>query len=896
MKKDKLMLIDGNSIINRAYYALSGRNTLSTSDGLVTNAVFGFVNILKKYIDEESPQYIGVAFDLRAPTFRHIEYSGYKAKRKGMPDELANQLPIVKEVLDAMNIKRIEQEGYEADDIIGAISLCGENKGLEVVIITGDRDALQLATKNTRIKIPTTRKGKTETEEYDFDKVFEKYEIEPSQFIDIKGLMGDSSDNIPGVSGIGEKTAFKLIKEYKSIDKVYENLDSIKKDSVKEKLLKEKDVAFLSRKLGTIERNIPGLCPVEELKHEGFNNKELYDIFTKLEFRSLISKFELANNKEESHNPKMNTTFITEKKDLKNILKEIIKAQNFSYYCFIEKDGYNENLAGISFVFNKSTSYYIRINDSLKQNDFLLEFKDVFEDPKIKIHGHDVKNLIIYLKKKGIKVQGIDFDIMLACYILDPVKGSRPIDVIAEEYLGRNIKSLENLIGKGKNQTGFNMIPIEQQAEYAVSYASVIFDSKEILKSQIMKNKQEKLYYEVELPLTDVLANMEYTGFKVNINELRRYGNEIDDSINQIAIEIIKIAGKDFNINSPKQLGKVLYEQLHLPVIKKTKTGYSTDAEVLEQLVDKHKIIRYILDYRQLVKIKTTYVDGLISAISPQTGKIHTSFNQAITATGRLSSTEPNLQNIPIKIEVGRKIRKSFIPSDENYLLIGADYSQIELRLLADISKDEKMIKAFLNDEDIHRLTASKLFDKDINEVTSEERGKAKTVNFSVIYGIGDFSLSKDLGITRKEAKAYIEEYLNNYPSVREYMKSIIEKAKENGYVTTSLNRIRYLPELKSKNFNIRSFGERVAMNTPLQGTAADIIKIAMINACNEFKKRNLKSRIILQVHDEILVEAYQDEKDEAKKIIKDCMENAVSISVPLRVEVKSGLNWYELK
>ena len=896
MKKDKLMLIDGNSIINRAYYALSGRNMLSTSDGIVTNAVFGFINVLKKFIDEENPEYIGVAFDLRAPTFRHTEYAEYKAKRKGMPDELAKQLPIVKEVLDAMKIKRIEHEGYEADDIIGAISLCGENKGLEVVIITGDRDALQLATNNTRIKIPTTRKGKTETEEFDFDRVVEKYEIEPSQFVDIKGLMGDSSDNIPGVSGIGEKTAFKLIKEYKSIDNIYEKIDSIEKDSLKEKLIKEKDIAFLSRKLGTIERDIPGLCPIEELKHDGFNNTELINIFKKLEFKSLINKFELSDNKEDNFKHEMNTTVINDKKDLESIKKKVLDAKNFSYYCYIEKDGYNENLDGIAIVINKNTSYYIDINNGLKQDDFLKEFKDVFEDAKIKINGHDVKKLIVYLNKKEIKVQGIDFDIMLACYILDPVKGSRHVDVIAEEYLGRKIKSLESLTGKDKSIIGLNMIPITQKSEYAVSYASVVHDSKETLKNQIIKNKQEKLYYEVELPLTEVLANMECIGFKVNINELRRYGNEIEDRINQVAIKIIKIAGKDFNINSPKQLGKVLYEQLQLPVIKKTKTGYSTDAEVLEQLIDKHEIIRYILDYRQLVKIKTTYVDGLISAISPHTGKIHTSFNQAITATGRLSSTEPNLQNIPIKIEVGRKIRKSFIPSDDNYLLIGADYSQIELRLLADISKDEKMVKAFSNDEDIHRLTASRLFEKDINEVTSKERNEAKTVNFSVIYGIGDFSLSKDLGITRKEAKAYIEEYLNNYPAVRKYMKAIIEKAKENGYVTTSLNRIRYLPELKSRNFNIRSFGERVAMNTPLQGTAADIIKIAMINVYNEFKKRNLKSRIILQVHDEILVEAYQDEKDEAKSIIEDCMENAVSISVPLKVEVKSGLNWYELK
>ncbi|NSW92291.1 MAG: DNA polymerase I [Firmicutes bacterium] len=910
MHADKLMLIDGNSILNRAFYGLQGPQLLSTSDGLYTNGVYGFLNVLFKYLEEEQPQYICVAFDMKAPTFRHEQYDGYKAKRKGMPDELAVQVPVIKEVLDAMNITRVEYEGYEADDIIGWLSLCGEKKGMEVVIVTGDRDSLQLISGSTRVKLPTTRYNKTQTEEYDYNTFLDKYKIRPEQLIDVKALMGDASDNIPGVKGIGEKTALDLIRKFGSIEELYNNIDQVERKSIREKLEAEKELAFLSKKLATIERSMPEeLCSIEQLKIREYNNKRLYEVFKRLEFKSLIDKLELqkkiyesAENKQENRQNSNRVIYVKELDELKNLKNLIISQKEISFFHLLDKDmpGQNTtlagNLAGVALSWGGEDSAYIEIGKGISERDFIWEFKDVFENESIKKYGHNVKSFLVYLKCVNVNIKGLAFDTMIGAYILNPSKDTYLVSELSVEYLKTDVMPVEGLSGKGKSHVCYRDIPCEDVIPVATGYSQAIYKLQKILDQLIKANQQEILYYSIELPLIHVLADMEYYGFKVNKDELIALSKELDEKIESLGREIYNLAGEEFNINSTKQLGEVLFEKLKLPVKKKTKTGYSTDAEVLEQLIREHEIISYILEYRQLMKLKTTYADGLISMINPETGKIHTKFNQTVVVTGRISSTEPNLQNIPVKLEMGRKIRKVFEPSDENYILTDADYSQIELRVLAHISGDENLIAAFMNNEDIHTSTASKIFGIPKDKVTPLMRDRAKAVNFGIIYGIGDFSLAKDLGITRKEARKYIDDYLGKYPGVRQYMRDIITAGKEQGYVTTIFNRRRYLPELTSNNFNIRSFGERIALNTPIQGSAADIIKVAMVKIYNKLKSNNMKSRLILQVHDELIIETHIDEKNEVIKILKECMETAVTLRVPLMVDIKIGKNWYEVK
>lgn len=895
---DKLMIIDGNSILNRAFYGLQGPQLLSTSDGLYTNAVFGFVNILYKYLDEEKPQYICVAFDLKAPTFRHKEFDGYKANRKGMPDELGVQVPVIKDILDAMNIKRLEYEGYEADDIIGHISLCAEQSGIETVIVTGDRDSLQLVSSTTRVKLPTTRGGKTETDEYDYDKVVERYGVTPLQFIDVKGLMGDKSDNIPGVPGIGEKTAVELIKKFESIEKLYENLDQVDKKSLRDKLQEHRELAFMSKKLATIERNMPRLCQLDELKKTDINREKLYELFKRLEFKSFIEKFKLLQPETRQNVQRSsNVRLVSDAGELKDIIKAISSAKEFSICYLLDKtDSFTYRLAGVAVSTGSGESSYISCSGAINEEVFLREFRDVFEDNGIKKTGHDLKNFIVFLKNKGIRFEGLAFDTMIAAYVLNPSSETYTIPELASEHLGRNIEALDVLTGKGKSFVPYGNLPVDSLAPIAGEYAEAISAVWSVLAGKIKENDQEYLYYEIELPLVEVLADMEYWGFRVNLKDLRDFSAKLDEKIGTLTDRIYGLAGEEFNINSTKQLGVILYEKLKLPVLKKTKTGYSTDAETLEQLSSSHEIVSNLLEYRQLVKLKSTYAEGLQNVINPASGKIHSSFNQTVTATGRISSTEPNLQNIPIKLEMGREIRKVFVPSDENYILSDADYSQIELRVLAHITSDENMAEAFRNNEDIHTSTASRVFGVPKSEVTSIMRSRAKAVNFGIVYGIGEFSLSKDLGITRKEAKRYIDEYLNRYPNVKKYMHDIVEQGKEFGFVTTLFNRRRYLPELQSSNFTVRSFGERIAMNTPIQGSAADIIKIAMVKVYRELNRNNLKSRLILQVHDELIIETHIDEKQQVAVILKECMENAVQLSVPLSVEVKTGSSWYETK
>lgn len=896
MKSKKIIVVDGNSILNRAFYGLSKTAMLTNSEGLQTNAVFGFLNILTKYLTEEEPEYICVAFDLKEPTFRHKEYDQYKAQRKGMPPELAVQVPIIKQVLDAMNIERVEIPGFEADDILGSVSLCAQEAGMEAILLTGDRDSLQLASKSTRIKLPVTRGNKTETEEYDAEKVMEKYGVTPYQMIEVKGLMGDTSDNIPGVPGIGEKTALELIKKFNGLEELYENLDRVEKKGVREKLAANRELAFLSRRLATIERRVPGIEKLDRFKRTDIDRERLYDLFKKLEFRSLIDKFGLSSVPMPQTSEEMKTehVIIDTAAGLESYLGAVKNSKKMAlYYHAPPSDQYIDDLC-IYACGKEYAPAVLVFSQEFNGNSAINMLKEVLECEDIKKYGHDLKRFIKHLKMQGIQVKGIAFDTMIGAYILEPTRNSYTISELAGEKLNRNILPAEILYDRhgSKIEQSLDVDP----AVVCASCVVAIYELAEKYIPIIDGNGQNELFYDIELPLVEVLADMELWGFKVNVEGLKAYSGELDSRLVILENEIFMLAGENFNINSPKQLGAVLFEKLGLPVLKKTKTGYSTDAEVLEQLSYKHQIVERILEYRQLMKLKSTYADGLLNVLDKETCKIHSSFNQTVTATGRISSTEPNLQNIPIKLEMGRKIRKVFIPSDENYVLLDADYSQIELRVLAHITGDGNMISAFSNNEDIHTTTASQVFGIPPGEVTSLMRSRAKAVNFGIVYGIGDFSLSKDIGVTKKEAKKYIDDYLLKYSKVKEYMSDTVEKGKELGFVTTLYNRRRYLPELKSSNFNMRSFGERVAMNTPIQGSAADIIKISMVKVYNELKKRKLKSRLILQVHDELIVETEKSELEEVSKLLKDCMENAVSLKVPLTVDVKYGETWYETK
>ena len=896
MSTKKLMIIDGNSILNRAFYGLKGAQMLATTDGLHTNAIYGFLNILNKFLNEENPQYLCVAFDLKAPTFRHLEFSEYKATRKGMPPELAEQMPYMKEVLDAMNIKRLEMEGFEADDIIGSISKCAEKKNIQVVIETGDRDSQQPASDKTKILLPVTRGGRTDTETYDAQSVFDRYGVTPQQFIDVKGLMGDKSDNIPGVPGIGEKTAIELIKSFGSLDGIYENIDNIEKKGLREKLKENKELAYMSRHIATIDTQMPTLCQMEDLKRQEFDNDRLYEVFERLEFKSLIKKFGLEQAGKPQINPlaELSTTIVDDPITLAQIGYQIKESRGAAVFHLIDRiSEFEYKLAGIAFSWGNENAF-VKIGEGISEEQFLQQFGSIFSDSEIEIVGHDLKSLIVYLKWKGYGLRGLTFDTMIGAYILNPSRSTFTVAELAQDYLGYTFESVEELTGKGRNYTPFCEIPTQRLAEVSLCHSRTVLMLTDAIREIISKNGQDQLCYEIEMPLIEVLADMEYRGFKVNVDALMQFSSRLDDKITSAEDDIYRAAGEKFNINSPKQLGLILFEKLGLPVIKKTKTGYSTDAEVLEQLASQNSIVSRILEYRQLVKLKSTYAEGLLHVVNPATGRIHSSFNQTVTATGRISSTEPNLQNIPIKLEMGREIRKVFIPENEEYILSDADYSQIELRVLAHITGDNNMIDAFRNNEDIHTATASQVFHVPKDEITPLLRSRAKAVNFGIVYGIGDFSLAKDLGISRKEARKYIDNYLEKFPGVKQYMHDTVESGKSKGFVETMFNRRRYLPELQSSNFNTRSFGERVAMNMPIQGSAADIIKIAMVRVYKELNKHNMKSRLILQVHDELIIETHISEKAQVERILQECMQNAVKLDVPLIAEVKTGSSWYE--
>lgn len=892
MSSKKLMIVDGNSLIHRAFYALP---PLKTKEGIVTNAVYGFLNMYYKVVEEYKPTHIGIVFDKKGLTFRHKEYEDYKAGRAKMPDELSLQFPILKEILGYMNVKKLEMEGFEADDIAGTMANLGEHEGYEVVLVSGDRDYLQLVDNNTCVVL--TKKGISDTEVYDIAKVAEEYELTPDQLIDLKGLMGDSSDNIPGVPGVGPKTGIKLLKEYGTVENLYRELESMKKGSLKNKLELYRNQAYMSKMLAKIVRNVPIEIELEELKCSDPNLDELSRTYDKLEFKSLLEKIGGRSSAEESmaYSEGIDFKVITGKKELENILSSVKKELYFKF-AYEEIEG-RKDIVGVSFVLEGNTYYYLDLLEGeLDEASFFELFKALAESRDIVKYGYDIKEEIISCLLHGIKLEGVDYDAIIGMYLIDPSAGSYSPRGISREYLNEDILEYKDLVGSGKSKKLLRDIGLEERAEFFVREIKVVADTKEKIESIISEREMDELFYEVELPLATVLGDMQYRGFKVDTEELNRLRVDLDQKLESLVSKIYEMADGEFNINSPKQLSEILFEKMGLTPGKKTKTGYSTNAEVLEKLRGEHEIVSNILDYRQLSKLKSTYIDGLESAIDSRTQKVHSNFNQTITSTGRISSTEPNLQNIPIRTEEGRKIRKLFTSKSSEYKLVDADYSQIELRVLAHISDDEKLKEAFFQDTDIHRKTASEVFGVSLEDVTAELRGKAKAVNFGIVYGISDYGLSRDLNISRKEAKEYIDNYFQNYPKVKEYMDSIVKSGKKNGYVETILNRRRYIPELSSRNFNIRGFGERIAMNTPIQGSAADIIKVAMIEVYRKLKEKNMKSRLILQIHDELIVEAHVDEVEDVKKLLKETMENAVKLGVPLKVDMEVGDNWYETK
>lgn len=878
---EKLVLIDGNSILNRAFY---GVPDLTNSKGLHTNAVYGFLNILFKIIEEEKTDYLMVAFDVKAPTFRHEIYKEYKGTRKPMPDELREQLPVIKEVLKAMNIVTVEKAGLEADDILGTLAKRGESQGMEVSLVSGDRDLLQVATEHIKIRIPKTKGGKTEVEDYYAADVFEKYQVTPKQFIDLKALMGDTADNIPGVPKVGEKTATDLMITYGSLEGIYEHIEEITKKSIKASLQENKELADLSKVLATINVDSDIEASIEEAKIGNLFTQEAYKCFKELEFKNFLSRFEAGmtdNNEELLKNFKM----VDELSEAEQIFEKAGKAKYCAIQVFCDKG--EKEIAGVGISFEEKTAVFI------KQGGFLTEgyLKDKLQElsKKTSLAAFDIKKQYDFLQKEN--TDGY-FDVLIGAYLLNPLKSDYQIEDIAGEHLNLILESRQELFGKKK----LSEAVLEEEAflKYAGLFVYAVWKAKVCIEEKLEEQGMYRLFREVEMPLSLVLYDMEQEGVLVRPEELKEYGESLVGKIQELEKQIYKLADTEFNINSPKQLGEILFERLQIPGGKKTKTGYSTAADVLEKLAPDYPIVAAVLEYRGLAKLKSTYADGLAVFID-ENNRIHSNFNQTITATGRISSTEPNLQNIPMRMELGRMIRKVFVPKD-GYLFMDADYSQIELRVLAHMSGDEQLIEAYRMDEDIHKITAAKVFHTPLEEVTDLQRRNAKAVNFGIVYGISSFGLSQDLSITRKEATAYIEQYFATYPRVKDFLDKLVSDAKEKGYAETMFGRRRPVPELSSGNFMQRSFGERIAMNSPIQGTAADIIKIAMLHVWQKLKEEKLKSKLILQVHDELLIEVLPEEEERVREILTNEMQSAADLLVTLEIDLHTGKNWYEAK
>lgn len=879
----KLVLIDGHSILNRAFY---GVPDLTNAAGLHTNAIYGFLNILFKILDEESPDYLTVAFDVKAPTFRHEMFKEYKGTRKPMPEELREQVPVMKEVLQAMGIRIIEQAGYEADDLLGTIAKRAEAEGIDVSLVSGDRDLLQIATDRIRIRIPKTKGGKTEIENYYAADVEAKYQVNPVQFIDLKALMGDTADNIPGVPKVGEKTATDLMVQFGSLDGIYEHIDEVTKKSVKESLIQNKDLAYLSRELATIKLDSPLAYTLEEARVGNFFNEASYILFKKLEFKNLLNKFEKGVSNEEIS-------------DSFHLVENLAEAEALFTRVLSDKDrqiglkvvkeaGRHGELLGVALHLPEEGSFLV-LKQGFLTEDYLKE-KIALLGAQCRIATADIKSEYAYLQ-----AQDTDrfFDVILAAYLLNPLKNDYTVEDIANEYLNLMLPEKGQAFGRLSFKDALNEKP-EDFLRYCCFEAYVCAQAAVCLQQKLEETQMDRLMREIEMPLTLVLFSMEEEGIRVNPEALKDYGEALSGKITELEQEIYSEAGCEFNINSPKQLGEILFEKMGLPGGKKTKTGYSTAADVLEKLSGEYPVVKHILEYRGLTKLKSTYADGLAAYIEDE-NRIHSTFNQTITATGRISSTEPNLQNIPIRMELGRQIRKVFIPKD-GYCFMDADYSQIELRVLASMSGDERLIEAYRSHADIHRTTASQVFHIPFEEVTDLQRRNAKAVNFGIVYGISSFGLSEDLSISRKEAAAYIKQYFETYPQVKQFIDSLVKDAKKNGYAVTLYGRRRPVPELFSSNFMQRSFGERVAMNSPIQGTAADIIKIAMIRVFERLKKEGLKSKLILQVHDELLIETALEEEEQVRMILEEEMVHASSLAVELEIDLHVGINWYEAK
>ncbi|MGG1547534.1 DNA polymerase I [Bacillus paralicheniformis] len=877
-ERKKLVLVDGNSLAYRAFFALP---LLSNEKGIHTNAVYGFTTILMKMLEEEKPTHMLVAFDAGKTTFRHKTFKEYKGGRQKTPPELSEQLPFIRELLDAYQISRYELENYEADDIIGTLAKSAEKDGFEVKIFSGDKDLTQLATEGTTVAI--TKKGITDVEYYTPEHVREKYGLTPEQIIDMKGLMGDSSDNIPGVPGVGEKTAIKLLKQFHTVEELLSSIDEVSGKKLKEKLEEFKEQALMSKELATITTEAPLEVTLDSLGYEGFDREAVVKIFKDLGFNSLLERIgEEPGEKEEEQFEEINVTIKTD-------ITDDLFASPASLVVEQLGDNYHEApILGFSIV-NEHGAFFIP-EEAAVQSD---RFKEWAEDESKKKWVFDAKRAAVALRWRGIELKGAEFDVLLAAYIINPGHSYDDVASVAKEHQLHIVAADEAVYGKGAKQA----VPDEKElADHLARKAKAISLLREKLLDELEKNEQLDLFEALEMPLAHILGEMESIGVQVDVDRLKKMGEELSAKLAEYEKKIHESAGETFNINSPKQLGVILFEKLGLPAVKKTKTGYSTSADVLEKLRDKHVIIEDILHYRQIGKLQSTYVEGLLKVIKKDSHKVHTRFNQALTQTGRLSSTDPNLQNIPIRLEEGRKIRQAFVPSQKGWLIFAADYSQIELRVLAHISKDKNLIEAFTNDMDVHTKTAMDVFHVSEEEVTPAMRRQAKAVNFGIVYGISDYGLSQNLGITRKEAAAFIERYFHSFQGVKEYMEETVQEAKQRGYVTTLLSRRRYIPELTSRNFNLRSFAERTAMNTPIQGSAADIIKKAMIDMADKLKEKNLQTKLLLQVHDELIFEAPEDEIKVLEKLVPEVMEHALELDVPLKVDCASGPSWYDAK
>ena len=872
---EKLVLIDGNSLSFRAFFALP---LLTNKAGVYTNAIYGFTMILDKIIKEEEPTHFMVAFDAGKTTFRNNMYSEYKGGREKTPDELRSQLPYIRQLVESYHIKHYELENYEADDIIGTLSREADEKNIKTIIITGDRDLTQLASEN--VTIYYTKKGVTDIDHYTPEFIAEKYDgLVPNQIIDMKGLMGDKSDNIPGVPGIGEKTAIKLLKQFDTVEGVYENIDELKKSKMKEKLIDNEDNAKLSKELATINRESPIEVTIDELKLTDHSNDEKIKLFKTLEFKQLLDQMDASAEATDDRKIEYSTNI--DDFDFDSVTEAAI------HFETNEANYLKADILGFAIHANDKT--YVVSPDVLKEHKKLQQW---LENDQVTFATYDAKKTIILCKRLGIEINGIQFDTMLASYILEPSRTIDDVYSVVSEFGIYYVPNDESIYGKGKK---LHVPEQDVLFESIAKKVTAVYETKDKMIQLLDEKDQLSLHDDLELPLARVLAEMEYIGITVDKDTLVEMQEDLKVRIDKLIEQIHHHAGSEFNINSPKQLGVVLFEDLKLPIIKKTKTGYSTAVDVLEQLRNEHPIIEDILVYRQLAKLQSTYIEGLQKMITSE-GKIHTRFNQTLAQTGRLSSVDPNLQNIPIRLEEGRKIRKAFRPSKENHVIFAADYSQIELRVLADITGDEHMKEAFTANEDIHTTTAMRVFNVSKDEVTSNMRRQAKAVNFGIVYGISDYGLSQSLGITRKAAKQFIDDYLDSFPKVKEYMDTIVQDAKQKGYVETLLHRRRYTPDITNRNFNLRSFAERTAMNTPIQGSAADIIKLAMVQFANKMKDKDFKAKLLLQVHDELIFEVPEDELEAFQPFVEEIMDNALELSVPLSVESSSGQTWYDAK